>query len=188
VKYLCVYCGSQPGLDERYTLNARKVADAIVDAGWGLVYGGGDIGLMGVVARRVVERGGPVIGIITQQLTRLEIAYPHCTELLIVESMAIRKRLLADKAEAILALPGGYGTLDELFEALTEVQLGLHQKPIGLFNDGGFYDPLLAWIDMAEREGFLKAKYGLRPESGKPLLQTSRELEPLLASLLRPTE
>jgi uncharacterized protein (TIGR00730 family) len=165
---------------------AQSVGQGIVARGGRLVYGGGRVGLMGVIAQSVRAAGGDVIGIIPEMLSGVEIAYAGCTELILTQTMAERKTLLAQKADAFLALPGGFGTLDELFESLTEAQLGLHTKPIGLLNTRGFFDPLLAWIDRSVTEGFLKPKYGLRPVDSPAMWIVSNDVDEILDHLLKP--
>jgi uncharacterized protein (TIGR00730 family) len=147
--------------------------------GLGLVYGAGNIGLMGILADAVLQAGGEVIGVIPQGLVDREVAHRGLTELRIVETMHQRKALMADLADGFAALPGGFGTGDELFEILTWAQLGLHGKPIGLLNVGGYFDPLLAWMDGMVLEGFL------RPEHRK-LLAVESEVDGLLDRLARP--
>lgn len=140
---ICVYCGSRSGDRTEYKAAAIAVGQEIVNRGWGLVYGGGGIGLMGVVARTVYEAGLPVIGIIPTFLATREIAFWECTELIEVPSMHVRKQLMIERSDMLMAMPGGFGTMDELFEAVTWRQLGLHDRPIGLLNVDGYFDPLL---------------------------------------------
>lgn len=124
-----------------------------------LVYGGGRIGLMGEVAVAAIDAGGAVVGVIPERLAAKEIAFERTTELIVVNTMHARKAIMADRSDAFVALPGGYGTLDELFEILTWAQLGIHAKPVGILNVAGFFTPLLAWLDRAVDEGFLKRKH-----------------------------
>ena len=124
--------------------------------GIGLVYGGGNVGLMGVIADAVLAHGGEAIGVIPQALADREIAHPRLTELHVVDSMHTRKAMMADRADAFIAMPGGVGTFEEFFEAVTWTQLGLHRKPCGLLNVNAFYSPLAAFIDQAVTEGFIK--------------------------------
>jgi len=158
-KRLCVFCGSQKGANPIYAEEARQLGRAMAGRGIELVFGGGHIGLMGVVADAVLEAGGQVIGVIPQGLVERELAHRGLTTLHIVKSMHERKALMADLSDAFVALAGGYGTADELFEILTWKQLKLHAKPIGLLNTSGFFDPLLMWIGAAIGEGFVKEKY-----------------------------
>jgi hypothetical protein len=143
---LCVYCGSRTGRVEDFQKLAADVGRWIGRHGGQLVYGGGNAGLMGIVADATLATGGTVVGIIPQALVDRELAKRDCTELHVVANMHERKRMMAERAEAFLALPGGLGTLEELFEVWTWRQLGYHDKPVGLLNAGGYYDPLLAFL------------------------------------------
>jgi uncharacterized protein (TIGR00730 family) len=174
---LCVFCGSSAGNQPAYADSARQFGQALAARELGLVFGGGHIGLMGHLADAVLRAGGETIGVIPQALVDKELAHQGLTELRVVATMHERKALMADLADGFVALPGGYGTGDELFEILTWAQLGLHAKPIGLLNVSGFFDPLLAWLDHTVREGFVK------PEHRHLLLEAS-EPEPLLDRLL----
>ena len=156
---LCVFCGSARGNAPHYTQVARELGESLVRRGWGLVFGGGHIGLMGIVADAVLGAGGEVIGVIPHALVERELAHPGVADMRIIGSMHERKALMAELADAFLALPGGYGTADEFFEMLTWAQLKIHHKPIGLLNVAGFFDPLLAWIERAVQDGFLKPKH-----------------------------
>jgi uncharacterized protein (TIGR00730 family) len=155
---LCVFCGSRGGGRPAYAEAARRLGTALVARGMDLVYGGGHVGLMGVVADAVLAAGGRAAGVIVQSLVDRELAHTGLTELLVVETMHQRKALMAERADAFVALPGGYGTGDELFEILTWAQLGFHARPIGLLNTAGYFDPLLAWLDHMVREDFLRPK------------------------------
>jgi uncharacterized protein (TIGR00730 family) len=159
VQTVCVFCGSRRGVGARYVEAARQFGTALARRGLGLVYGGGHIGLMGVLADAVLAAGRPVVGVIPRALADKELAHTGLTELIVVETMHERKAVMADRSDAFAALPGGYGTGDELFEILTWAQLGLHRKPVGLLNVAGFFDPLLAWLDHAVREDFLSADH-----------------------------
>jgi len=156
LRRVAVYCGSSPGHDERYAAATVDLAQAIVAAGCGLVYGGASVGLMGLVADTVLGAGGDVIGVMPGHLVAAEIAHPGLTELHEVPSMLERKTLMADLSDAFVALPGGYGTLDELFEVLTWSQLGIHAKPTGLLEVAGFWSGLTGFLDHATAEGFIK--------------------------------
>jgi uncharacterized protein (TIGR00730 family) len=156
LRRVCVYCGSNPGIDERYAEATVALAQAIVAEGWGLVYGGASVGLMGVVADTVLAADGEAIGIIPQDLVDREIAHTGLTRLHVVDTMTERKTLMADLSDAFVALPGGYGTLDELFEVLTWSQLGIHAKPAGLLDVAGYWDGLTGFLDHAVVEGFLR--------------------------------
>lgn len=159
MKRVCVFCGSSPGAREDYAATARQLAGDLVARGCELVYGGGNVGLMGVVADAVLARGGRVIGVIPEVLLAKEVAHRGLTELRVVASMHERKAVMADLADAFVALPGGLGTLEELFEVLTWSQLGLHAKPCGLLNVCGYFDGLLAFLDHAVQERLLKDKH-----------------------------
>jgi uncharacterized protein (TIGR00730 family) len=152
---ICVFCGSSLGGDNSYAVTAREVARAIVHAGYGIVYGGGRIGLMGVLADAALEAGGEVIGVIPRALSTAEVAHDGLTRLDIVDGMHERKTRMADASHAFLALPGGFGTLDELSDVLTWRQLGIHDKPIGLLNDRGYFDDLIALFDSMVVQGFV---------------------------------
>lgn len=157
MKRLGIFCGAADGNDPVYRSIAAEAARAIVGAGYGVVYGGGRIGLMGAVADAALAAGGEVIGVIPRALASAEIAHDGISQLHVVESMHERKALIVSFSDAFIALPGGYGTMDEFHEILTWRQLRMHDKPIGLLNARGFYDPLLAQFDLMEREGFLRA-------------------------------
>jgi uncharacterized protein (TIGR00730 family) len=152
---ICVYCGSKPGTDARFAQAAVDVGAWIAAHGGQLVYGGGSGGLMGIVADATLAAGGRVVGIIPKALEEKEWAHHGCTELHIVDNMHDRKRMMAERADAFLALPGGIGTLEELFEVWTWRQLGYHDKPIGLLNTAGYYDGLLAFLHTAVAHQFL---------------------------------
>jgi uncharacterized protein (TIGR00730 family) len=152
---LCVYCGSRSGTSGRYTELAVQLGTRIGEGGHGLVYGGGHVGLMGSVADAVLAAGGPVIGVIPESLMRREVGHRRLTELHVVPDMHIRKRMMAERADAFVALPGGIGTMEELFEVWTWRQLGYHNRPIGLLNVDGYYDDLLAFLDRTVAHGFL---------------------------------
>ena len=152
---LCVYCGSKPGHNPAFVQLASQVGQWIGAHGGQLVYGGGRSGLMGVVAEATLAAGGRVVGIIPTALVEKEFAHQGCTELHVVDTMHERKRLMAEKADAFLALPGGIGTFEELFEVWTWRQLGYHDKPVGILNSQGYYDALLGFIDQVVADGFM---------------------------------
>ncbi|MBV8197673.1 MAG: TIGR00730 family Rossman fold protein [Candidatus Eremiobacteraeota bacterium] len=155
MKRICVFCGSHLGNDPAYAQLAQQAAEAIVQAGFGIVYGGGSVGLMGIVANAALASGGEVIGVIPQALASTEIAHEGLTQLHVVDTMHERKALMDDASDAFIALPGGFGTMDELCEVLSWRQLRIHDKPIGLLNHRGYYDALLALFDSMVREGFI---------------------------------
>jgi uncharacterized protein (TIGR00730 family) len=155
VRRLAVYCGSASGTDPRFADATRALAAAMVEAGVDLVYGGGRLGLMGVVADAVLEGGGKVYGVIPAALVNLEVAHPGLTELHQVQTMHERKALMTELADGFVALPGGIGTLDELFEAWSWNALGYHAKPFCLLNVAGFWDQMIGFIDHAAASGFL---------------------------------
>jgi hypothetical protein len=152
---ICVYCGSRAGAAEEFRTLASEVGRWIGERGGQLVYGGGNAGLMGIVADATLAAGGAVVGVIPQALVERELAKRDCTELHIVENMHERKRLMAERAEAFLALPGGIGTMEEFFEVWTWRQLGYHDKPVGLLNASGYYDALLQFLSGTVRHEFM---------------------------------
>jgi uncharacterized protein (TIGR00730 family) len=156
IRRLCVYCGSSGEVDRLYRDAASELGARLAAAGIGLVYGGGRVGLMGLLADAALTAGGEVIGIIPSRLRDAELAHPGATELVVVESMHDRKRLMAEKADAFAILPGGIGTLDEMFETVSWRQLALHDKPILLVDIGGYWAPLRALLDHIVAEGFAR--------------------------------
>ncbi len=155
---LCIFCGAHAGSDERYRSLAKEIAQALVDAGYGMVYGGGRVGLMGSLADAMLELNGEVVGVIPRALATEEVAHDGIDSLFVVETMHERKTLMAKLSDGFIALPGGYGTMDEFHEILTWRQLHLHDKPIGLLNSDGYYDHLLALYDRMLDEGFLTSR------------------------------
>jgi uncharacterized protein (TIGR00730 family) len=178
---ICVFCGSSSGSRPEYRTAAERVAEALVARGAGLVFGGGNVGLMSVVADAMLARGGEVIGVIPDGLVAREIAHRGFTDLRIVKSMHERKALMAELSDAFLALPGGFGTFEEFCEVVTWTQLGLHRKRAGLLNVLGFYDPLLAQFDRAVADGFLKP-------SGRSLVIADEDPGRLLDRLAQPPD
>ena len=152
---LCVYCGSSPGKSPDYLMAARELGAEFGQRGLTLVYGGSAVGLMGEVARSAIEAGGKVVGVITQALADQNIAFKGLTDLRVVKDMHERKAVMAELSDGFIALPGGYGTYEEFFEALTWLQLGIHTKPCGLLNVNGYYDKLLEFLDHAVDEMFI---------------------------------
>ena len=178
MKNVCVFCGSSNGRRPSYARAARKFGAALAGDGLELVYGGGSIGLMGVVADAAMAGGAPVVGVIPRALFRKEIAHHGLTRLEVVPSMHVRKARMAKLADAFVALPGGIGTFEELFEVMTWGYLGIHAKPIGLLDVGGYYAPLIRLLDHAVEEGFLRPAH-------RKLVVVDRSPERLLSRLRR---
>lgn len=156
IQSVCVYCGSNSGSRAAYTDAAKQFGAVLAQRKIRLVYGGGRVGLMGTIADAVLAAGGEVIGVIPESLVSKEVAHQGLKDLRVVPSMHVRKALMADLSDAFVAMPGGFGTLEEFAEILTWAQLGLHRKPHGLLNVEGFYDPLLAFFDHAVAETFIR--------------------------------
>ena len=173
---ICVYCGSRHGSRPSYTAAARALGTAIGSRAWQLVYGGGKVGLMGEVADATLAAGGRVVGVIPESLQRLEVGHLGLHELHVVPTMHLRKQMMAERAQAFIALPGGIGTLEELYEVWTWRQLGYHDQPIGLLNVDGYYDELLRFMDRTVAEGFLSS-------AQRDVLHVGTDAESLLAEL-----
>ena len=156
MRSVCVFAGSSLGVNSAYERAASDLGAAIAERGLRLVYGGASVGLMGAVADAATEAGGEAIGVLPRALSELEIAHTGLTELHIVESMHARKTAMADASDGFVALPGGLGTLEEIFEVWTWTQLGVHAKPVGFFNVGGYFNDLFAFLDRAVASGFIK--------------------------------
>ncbi len=192
MKRICVFCGASPGARVSYRQAARALAGELLARGYGLVYGGASVGLMGELATAMLEGGGEVIGVIPQSLVDREVAYQALSDLRVVRSMHERKALMAELSDGFVAMPGGFGTLEELFEILTWAQLGLHAKPCGLLDVDGFYQPLLAYLRHAHSEGFIRANHlelvliDERPASLLDALERYRP--PVLTRWLEPGE
>ena len=176
MKRIAVYCGSATPADERYMTLAHDVGATLALRNIGLVYGGGMRGLMGAVAKGALDAGGEIIGIIPEALAVAEIAHPGCTDLRVVTGMHERKRAFVDLSDGFITLPGGVGTMDELWEAVSWAQLGYHAKPVGLLNAYGFYDHLLAFNDHMVATGFVR-------NSHAGIIIADTELDPLLARM-----
>jgi uncharacterized protein (TIGR00730 family) len=159
MKRICVFCGSSPGRREVYAETARATARALVDRGLGLVYGGGSVGLMGILADAVLDAGGEAIGVLPRGLARKEYAHTRLTALHLVGSMHERKAMMASLSDGFVGLPGGLGTLEEVFEVLTWAQLGIHRKPVGLVDVDGYWTGLQALLRHAVVEGFIRPEY-----------------------------
>lgn len=177
---ICVFCGSSAGTDDSFAAIARAVAHAIVRAGYGIVYGGGGVGLMGTVADAALAAGGEVVGVIPEALTRAEIAHSSLSALHVVSSMHARKALMAELSHGFVALPGGFGTMDEFCEVLSWRQLGIHDKPIGLLNHRGYFDQLLALFDTMVLRGFLTP-------ANRQLFADRTDIAELLSAMFGPT-
>lgn len=176
---LCVYCGSSSGHNETYAETARQLVDIMHQRDVRLVNGGGSIGIMGIMADRMLELGGKCIGVIPRSLQDKEVAHDGMTELIVVPDMHARKLKMVNLSDAFIGFPGGFGTLDEVFETLTWLQLHLHNKPIGLLNTNGYFDHLIAMLDHMVAEGFLNTR-------ARALLHVHTEIEPLLDILSKP--
>uniref|UniRef100_UPI0037845FBD TIGR00730 family Rossman fold protein n=1 Tax=Prosthecobacter sp. TaxID=1965333 RepID=UPI0037845FBD len=159
MRRICVYCGSNAGNDPAHRAAAHDLGAFLARGGLGLVYGGGNVGLMGTVADGALSQSGEVIGVIPKSLMEKELGHGGVTELHVVTSMHERKQMMVDLSDGFIALPGGFGTLDELFETLTWLQLSFHDKPVGLLNVGGFFDGLIEFIAHMSHSGFLKPEH-----------------------------
>ncbi len=156
MKTLCVFCGSATGADPAYAQAGRDLAAAMAASELGLVYGGAKTGLMGLVADRMLALGAPVVGVMPEGLIRWEVAHPGLDEFVCVDTMHERKQAMSERADGFVALPGGIGTLEEIFEVLSWAQLGVHRKPCAILNVAGFYDDLLRFLDQAVEQGMVK--------------------------------
>jgi hypothetical protein len=174
---LCVFCGSSAGSDPSYLVSARELGRALAEASIGLVYGGASVGLMGALADAALDAGGEVIGVIPSSLVEKEIAHGRLADLRVVKSMHERKALMAELSDAFVALPGGVGTLEELFEVWTWAQLGYHAKPCAILNVNGFYDRLLSFLDHVCAHEFMKPTH-------RSMLIVAREPTELLQALV----
>ena len=177
-KCVCVFCGSADGARPEYVAAARDLGRRIAASGYGLVYGGATVGLMGAVADMALAAGGKVVGVIPDVIMDREIGHQGLTELHVVRTMHERKAMLAERADAFVALPGGYGTMDEFIEIVTWAQLRIHAKPCVLVNVGGYYDGLLRFFDDAVHEGFIKPEY-------RALVQVARDASETLQIIER---
>ncbi len=183
MKSICVYCGSSAGSSAVYTAGAQALAKQFVDHDIALVYGGGKVGLMGVIADEVLRLGGKATGVIPKALMDKEVGHTGLTKLHVVKDMHERKAMMADLSDGFIAMPGGVGTLEELFEVFTWAQLGFHTKPIGLLNVAGFYDSLVAFLNHTVQSKFLKAEHlAMLFNEADPakLVQDFRQYQPVL--------
>lgn len=175
MRRICVFCGSSGGTDPRHVEAARALGAELASRGLGLVYGGASVGLMGALADAVLDKGGHVTGVLPSALAARELAHPSLQDLRVVSTMHERKAMMADLADAFIALPGGMGTLDETFEILTWAQLGMHTKPVGLLDVAGYYGPLLTFLDHALAHGFVRAEHrALLDVAGDPAVLLDR--------------
>jgi uncharacterized protein (TIGR00730 family) len=172
-KWVCVFCGSADGARPEYVVTARELGRRIAEGGYGLLYGGASVGLMGAIADAALVASGEVVGVIPDVIMDREIGHQGLTELHVVRTMHERKAMLAERADAFAALPGGYGTMDEFIEIVTWAQLRIHSKPCVLVNVGGYYDGLLRFFDEAVSEGFIK-------QENRRLVQVARDAEETL--------
>jgi hypothetical protein len=178
LRSVCVFCGSLPGALPDYLQAARDLGAALAQRGITVVYGGGHIGMMGALADSALAAGGRVVGVIPQHLMRPEVAHQGLTELQVVDSMHTRKRMMASRADAFVVLPGGYGTLEEMFEMITWRQLQLHARPVGLVNVAGFFDQLLAFLHQATQQEFIRPQH-------RRLLTVAPNVDTLLDAIAR---
>jgi len=181
MKRIAVYCGSNKGVRPEYAIAAEQLGTLLARAKIELVYGGGMVGLMGIVADAVLKNGGHVIGVIPEKLVIKEVVHEKLPDLRVVKNMHERKALMAELSDGFIALPGGYGTFEEFFEVLAWSQLGWHQKPFGLLDIAGFYGHLMAFLDHTQSEGFIRPKHRelvLVEESPKKILQRMKAFKP----------
>ncbi|MCK4558699.1 MAG: TIGR00730 family Rossman fold protein [Calditrichia bacterium] len=174
MKRISVFCGSSPGIDKEYTIVAKELGQALVNNGLGLVFGGGAVGLMGVIARSVMEKGGEVVGVIPEAMVKKELALKELTDLRIVGSMHERKALIAELSDGFIAMPGGLGTIEEIFEALTWSQLGIHNKPCGFLNARNYFHQLIKFLDHMSDQHFVNEKH-------RSMIMVENDPETLLA-------
>ena len=178
IRSICVFCGSNSGARPQYADAARELGTLLARQGIGIVYGGGHVGMMGHVADAALAAGGNVVGVIPKHLMRPEVAHQQLDELIVVESMHVRKRTMSERADAFVVLPGGFGTFEEMFEMVTWLQLRLHSKPVGLVNCLGYFDHLLAFLRHATDEGFIRPQHrGLLLVESSPSALIDRMLE-----------
>jgi uncharacterized protein (TIGR00730 family) len=185
IKSICIYCGSSPGASPAYAEAARMLARAMVEQHIALVYGGGNVGLMGIVASEALRLGGEVTGVIPTALMEKELGHSGLTKLHVVNNMHERKAMMAELADGFIAMPGGMGTMEELFEALTWAQLGFHAKPIGLLNTDGFYNSLITFVEQMVAQRFLTAEQSqlmMHENAPMALLERFMQFQPTYSS------
>lgn len=180
IRSLAVYCGSSTMIPERYRQVARELGRTLASRDIQLVYGGGNVGLMNEVAESVWSHGGRVLGVITERLMEIEVGREAVSELIVVPDMHTRKRIMCDRSDAFVGLPGGYGTLDEIFEAVTWTQLNVHRKPVGLLDTDDYYAHLEAFLDRCASDGFIRPRH-------RALLQRFKSVDSLLDGLAEST-
>lgn len=178
MKRIAVFCGSSIGFNPAYANDAKKLGKYFADHNIGLVYGGGKIGMMGVIADTILENKGEVIGVIPNLLRHEEVAHTKITQMIVTKKMSKRKVKISKLVDGYIALAGGFGTLDELFEALTLGQLGIENKAVGILNTNGFFDPVLKQLDLFVQEGFLK-------QSNRDMLMVSTDIDELISKMLQ---
>ena len=181
MKKICIFCGSSMGFDPIYKEKAAELGQVLAENGCELLYGGGSVGLMKIVADVMMKRHRKVIGTITQHLLDMRVGHPEIDELIVVETMAERKKILEDMADGFIALPGGIGTMDEFFEAYVLSQLRVFDKPVALFNVNGYYDGLVSFINHIAEEGFMRKEHAnnlIVSDDPKELLEKMRQFEP----------
>ena len=181
MKKICIFCGSSMGFDPIYREKTAELGQAMADRGCELLYGGGSVGLMKIIADVMMERKCKVIGTITSHLMDMEVGYNDIDELIVVDSMAERKKLLEDMADGFIAMPGGLGTMDEFFEAFVLSQLRVFDKPVALYNVNGFYDDIIRFIDHAAKEGFIRKEHAYNlivSDDPKELLEKMEQFQP----------
>ena len=181
MKKICIFCGSSMGFDPIYREKAAELGQAMADKQCELLYGGGSVGLMKIIADVMMDRKCKVIGTITEHLMDMEVGYNDIDELIVVDSMAERKKILEDMADGFIAMPGGLGTMDEFFEAFVLSQLRVFDKPVALYNVNGFYDDIIRFIDHAAKEGFIRKEHAYNlivSDDPKELLEMMERFQP----------
>ena len=182
MKNICVFCGSSMGFDKRYEEAAARLGEVLADNGCTLYYGGGSVGLMNVIANKMLERGREVVGVMPDFLLAYEIGHPSITKMIPTKTMAERKDILMRESDAFIAMPGGFGTLDEFSEVVVADQLRLMEKPIALYNTLGYYDDLVKWIDRGVRDGFVRGDHNrniIVSDDPKELFEKMRDYNPV---------
>ena len=182
MKKICIFCGSSMGFDPIYRQKATELGLALADRGCELLYGGGNVGLMNIIAEVMKQRHRRIVGSITQHLLDMRVGRPDIDELIVVETMAERKKILEDMADGFIAMPGGVGTMDEFFEVMVLSQLRVFDKPVALFNVNGYYDDIVRFLDRATKEGFIHREHAnniIVSDDPKTLLEGMEQFEPV---------